>query len=156
MASSLVLDANILIRAVLGTRVHHVLVTRADAVRFLTVDEAFEDARTYVPQVLTRHGGGAEELDAAAAKLEQLRVFIHTVPVENLGRFERVARRRLEGRDEEDWPYLALALLLECPVWTEDTDFFGTGVAVWTTDRIELFFEDDTVESVDSDVEAED
>ena len=67
-------------------------------------------------------------------------VFIHTVPVENLARFERAARRRLEGRDEEDWPYLALALLLECPVWTEDTDFFGTGVAVWDDgpDRVVL------------------
>jgi hypothetical protein len=24
-------------------------------------------------------------------------------------------------------------------VWTEDTDFFGIGVAVWTTNRIEIF-----------------
>jgi hypothetical protein len=27
-------------------------------------------------------------------------------------------------------------------VWTEDTDFFGCGVAVWTSDRITLFLED--------------
>ena len=26
-----------------------------------------------------------------------------------------------------------------CPVWTEDTDFFGTGIATWTTDRVELY-----------------
>jgi hypothetical protein len=24
-------------------------------------------------------------------------------------------------------------------VWTEDEDFFGTGIAVWTTNRIEIF-----------------
>jgi len=29
---------------------------------------------------------------------------------------------------------------LSCPVWTEDADFFGTGVATWTTDRIALYF----------------
>jgi hypothetical protein len=29
-------------------------------------------------------------------------------------------------------------LALECPDWTEDADFFGAGVATWTTDRIEL------------------
>ena len=23
--------------------------------------------------------------------------------------------------------------------WTEDADFFGTGIAVWTTNRIEIF-----------------
>ncbi|MGH9716200.1 MAG: PIN domain-containing protein [Candidatus Acidiferrales bacterium] len=24
-------------------------------------------------------------------------------------------------------------------VWNEDADFFGTGIAVWTTNRIEIF-----------------
>jgi hypothetical protein len=24
-------------------------------------------------------------------------------------------------------------------VWTEDADFFGTGIATWTTDRVELY-----------------
>jgi predicted nucleic acid-binding protein len=42
-------------------------------------------------------------------------------------------------RDEDDWPILASALALGCPIWTEDTDFFGCGVATWTTDRVELY-----------------
>lgn len=41
-------------------------------------------------------------------------------------------------RDEEDWPVLATALALEYPIWTEDADFFGTGIATWTTDRVEM------------------
>jgi len=45
----------------------------------------------------------------------------------------------LRGREESDWPILATALELATAVWTEDTDFFGTGVAVWTTNRIEIF-----------------
>jgi len=28
---------------------------------------------------------------------------------------------------------IATALAFECPIWTEDTDIFGTGIAVWTT-----------------------
>jgi hypothetical protein len=24
-------------------------------------------------------------------------------------------------------------------VWTEDSDFFGAGVATWTSDRVELY-----------------
>lgn len=28
------------------------------------------------------------------------------------------------------------------PPWTEDTDFFGCGVATWTTDRVELYLAD--------------
>lgn len=32
-----------------------------------------------------------------------------------------------------------LAHALDCPAWTEDTDFFGAGVATWTTDRVALY-----------------
>jgi len=47
-------------------------------------------------------------------------------------------RSRIESRDPDDWPILATALALECPIWTEDQDFFGAGVPTWTTDRVEL------------------
>jgi predicted nucleic acid-binding protein len=52
---------------------------------------------------------------------------------------EAIARQRLARRDEDDWPILACALVLGYPIWTEDTDFFGCGVATWTTDRVELY-----------------
>ena len=46
----------------------------------------------------------------------------------------------LATRDPDDWPVLASALALGCrPIWTEDTDFFGCGVATWTTDRVQMF-----------------
>jgi hypothetical protein len=37
---------------------------------------------------------------------------------------------------------LAAALSLSCDIWSEDTDFFGTGVAVWTSDRVEIFLKE--------------
>ena len=52
--------------------------------------------------------------------------------------FEAEARERLGQRDPEDWPMLAAALALGCPIWTEDTDFFGCGVATWTSDRVRM------------------
>ncbi len=52
---------------------------------------------------------------------------------------EEAARQRLRGRDEEDWPVLAAAMALSSAIWTEDTDFFGSGIAVWTSDRVEIF-----------------
>jgi predicted nucleic acid-binding protein len=48
--------------------------------------------------------------------------------------FEQLAKERLAGRDLEDWPVLAAALALKCPIWTEDADFFGAGIATWTSD----------------------
>ena len=40
------------------------------------------------------------------------------------GDFETEAQKRLGARHPEDWPILAAALALGCPIWTEDTDFF--------------------------------
>lgn len=51
------------------------------------------------------------------------------------------AQQRIKIRDIHDWPVIASALTLNCPIWTEDQDFFGTGIPTWTTDRIYLFFE---------------
>jgi len=47
----------------------------------------------------------------------------------------------LRARDEDDWPVLATALGLACAVWTDDSGFFGTGIAVWTTNRVEIFLQ---------------
>ncbi len=70
--------------------------------------------------------------------LDELLILIGCIDAEIYGPFEAGARQRLQKRDEDDWPVLATALALECPIWTEDADFFGAGVATWTTDRVEL------------------
>lgn len=142
MAKQLILDANILMRAVLGTRVVALIRDYTPTVDFLTVDEAFEDVSTYLPQVLAKRGSEGAETQAALAKLRILQQFVQTIPTELFEELEPLARDRLKGRDEEDWPYVALALVLDCPIWTEDTDFFGCGVATWTTDRIDIYLRD--------------
>jgi predicted nucleic acid-binding protein len=72
------------------------------------------------------------------ASLEYLGQLIEPIDCELHGEFETEARERMRGRDENDWPVLATALGLGCDIWTEDRDFFGTGIAVWTTNRIEI------------------
>ena len=44
---ALVLDANILVRLVLGTRVRELVLAHLDAVQFFTPRECFEDAAIY-------------------------------------------------------------------------------------------------------------
>lgn len=139
MAKQLVLDANILIRAVLGTRVSTIIGEYAADVVLLTVEEAFEDAETYLPEILQKRKLDKATIRAALQKLDALRRFMQTIPEDVYAHLEDAARERLKHRDEDDWPYLALALLLDCPIWTEDMDFFGCGVPIWTTDRVELY-----------------
>ncbi len=138
----IVLDANILIRAILGRRVRQLLEAYAvKGVCFFAADIAFEDAGKYLPSLLRKRG--RPDVDVPAS-LDYLRQLIEPVEREIYATFEEEARKRLHGRDENDWPVLAAALGLECAIWTEDTDFFGTGIAVWTTDRVEIFLEAQT------------
>jgi predicted nucleic acid-binding protein len=135
----IVVDANILIRAVLGRRVRQLVETYAgQGVRFFAPDVAFNDAGKYLPPLLKKRGRPDTDVPAS---LEYLRNLIEPVEPDLYAAFENDARQRLRGRDETDWPILAAALGLGCAIWTEDADFFGTGIAVWTTNRIEIFLE---------------
>ena len=132
----LVLDANILIRAVLGSRVNGLLWKYAGQVEFLTPDTAFAEAWEHLPTILeTRKIPAAPAL----ATLELVGRLVQTVELETYGSLETIDRERIDLRDQDDWPVLASALALGCPIWTEDADFFGCGVATWTTDGVELY-----------------
>jgi len=72
--------------------------------------------------------------------LDYLEKIVHPVDSEFYLGMRTPALQRISVRDADDWPVLACAMTLSCPIWTEDTDFFGTGIATWTTDRIELYF----------------
>jgi predicted nucleic acid-binding protein len=140
----LVLDANILIRAVLGRRVRGLLAEYRNRVEFFAPDTVFAEAREHLPELLVRR---MVPVVPALDYLESLSGLIQTVERETYGAFATTARLRLRGRDPNDWPILATALALRCPIWTEDTDFFGCGVATWTTDRVELYLIDDVLDT---------
>ena len=134
----LVLDANILIRAVLGKRVRAILAKYGGRVRFVAPEFAFAEAAEHLPTLLGKRGAsiaeGMKVLDAVGKVVE-------SIGRDTYSAFEETAKRRLAKRDEDDWPILATAMVFDCPIWTEDTDFFGAGVATWTTDRVEMYLE---------------
>ena len=59
---------------------------------------------------------------------DSLAEIVEAVPLEAYSAFETAARQRLKRRDEKDWPILAAALALDCPIWTEGTDCFGSSL----------------------------
>jgi predicted nucleic acid-binding protein len=127
----IVLDANILIRAVLGRRVRQLLEHYAHyGVRFYAPGVAYSDAQRHLPELLKKFGKHDGDVPA---ELQYLQSLVEPVESESYVAFEDEARTRLRARDEENWPVLAAALALACAIWTEDMDFFGTGVPIWTT-----------------------
>ena len=133
---SLVLDANILIRAVFGKRVLSILQTFEESVSFFSPDVCFDDARQYIPGRAARRG---IDVSAGVVALEAIGQIVESVDRSLYESHELRARERVSPRDPEDWPIAAVALLLGLAIWTEDQDFFGTGLASWTTDRVEVY-----------------
>ncbi len=67
----LVLDTNILMRAVLGKRARALLAKYGERIEFVAPDAAFEEARTGLPQVPKKSAGAAAPF-SAAKKLPQV------------------------------------------------------------------------------------
>lgn len=136
---ALVVDANILVRAVLGKRVRLVIEAYAESVSFFVPEVSFAEAEEHLPALAIKRGGDPAK---SLAFLQTLGRMVEMIGSDVYGEFEVEARERLGQRDPEDWPILASALALGCPIWTEDTDFFGCGVATWTSRSVQMFLRD--------------
>jgi predicted nucleic acid-binding protein len=136
-SKKLVLDANILLRAVFGNRVYELLKRYEEVAEFYTPDQCVYEARTNLPAIAIRKGTAPhlgllvldEILDGMIQVVDQSLYEIQ----------EQEAHARISQRDPDDWPVVATALLLNAPIWTEDQDFFGSGIATWTSDRVEIY-----------------
>ena len=130
---ALVVDANILISAVLGRRVRHLIETYSNVALFLP-RFALEEARRNLPGLAVKRKDDPQNaldmLDSLASGMELIRVETAHLRAE--------AKRRMR-RDPSDWPILTVALEVGCPIWTDDRDFFGCGVATWTTANVEIY-----------------
>ncbi|NCR19396.1 MAG: nucleotide-binding protein [Microcystis aeruginosa LL13-03] len=134
----IVLDANILIRAVLGKKVRNTIERFVPSVQFFTPDLCYEDAQRYLPILFEKRNLKARD---ALDVLEKMTCLIQLVDSSLYGLYEQEAKQRIAARDVNDWSIVAVALMLDCPIWTEDADFFGAGIATWTSDRVHLYLD---------------
>jgi predicted nucleic acid-binding protein len=135
-AKALVLDANIMLRAVFGKRVRKLIESYGGTVSFCSPDVCFDEARKHISAIAERK---QVPLSTALHVFDEVTCNIRLVEVGLYGQNEYAARERIISRDIKDWPVVATCLLLDCPVWTEDQDFFGSGISTWTTNNVEIY-----------------
>lgn len=132
----LLTDTNILQRICLGRAMKHVERLRTRGIRLAT----------------TAHN--ALELRNNVAKRGLTPAVLHVQVEETLAPFDllapdeyqhlaRAADARLREGGKSDWPLLAAAMAVDGQIWSEDKDFFGTGVPVWTTANLRFVEQDD-------------
>lgn len=136
----LVIDANILVRAVLGVRVRDLIERYCESAAFYVAESNLEEAMQFLAELAPRRGIREE---VWRESLAAVMAAVQIIPQVELAAAEAEAMARIGQRDPADWPAVAAALQFDCPVWTEDEDFFGSGVATWTTSTVEIYLRGD-------------
>jgi hypothetical protein len=91
-SKALVVDANILVRGVLGTRARKLIETYAEHTTFLVPEAAVVEAEEHLAALVVRRGGDPEK---ALTLLRALSGLMEQIGSEVYGEFETVARKRL-------------------------------------------------------------
>ncbi|MDD1429183.1 PIN domain-containing protein [Dolichospermum sp. ST_sed9] len=136
MRKLIVLDTNILIRAVLAERVPNLLDKYNHNCSFVTPASCYDELNKHLPKILQKRD---LPLDSFLNAIEKLTKVVIPIDQEIYSEYEYDAKRRIEARDIKDWTIVALALSLNSPIWTEDQDFFGIGIATWNTRNVEIY-----------------
>ena len=135
----LVIDANIVIRAIIGKRARTLIAQYCEKTAFYVAESNFEEALRYLNELGEKRGLSEPVIQAS---LQTFVTMVQLVPDEELAPMRIKATERIGQRDPNDWPAVAAALLLDCPIWTEDADFFGSGIATWTSSTVEIYLAD--------------
>ncbi len=130
LPNPLFVDANVLVRCVVGKAAHN-----ADELLARGVVLATTDAQAHEAERVLHHVFALSEEDAAAQMSEVVSAMeLYQQPTYRAE--EASAKARIHYKNTKDWPILAAALAHNGAIWTDDRDFFGVGVPTWTTRNI--------------------
>lgn len=128
----LVIDANVLVRMIVGKRAHR---DARDAigrgVEFVTTSRQLDEAAGVLAGVFE-----LEPTDVVEQVLEVVDLMAVT-DVEGYAHFQTEAQSRMRSKARDDWHVLAAALAFAGGIWSDDRDFFGTGVPLWSSYNID-------------------
>lgn len=128
----LVIDTNILLRCSRGRAIRRVSELAMRGVTVTTTDANVHEFWGVLTGKL-----GVDEA-TASEDLEHLISIIRPIGWEQYAHLRDAADRRLRHGGKKDWPALAAAMALDAQIWSDDADFFGVGVPVWSTPNVHL------------------
>ena len=124
----------------LGVRVRELIESYCESVAFYVAEWNVEEAMQYLAELAPKRGLADATWQEA---LTSIMTAVQIIPQVELDAAKGNAMARIGQRDPEDWPAVAGAIQFDCPVWTEDEDFFGSGIATWTTSTVEIYLRGD-------------
>ena len=136
----LVVDASVLVGELLRRRGLRLLMH--PRLELFTSDVAWSETRHELEKRLAVRVRQGQVTQTEASRLQEIATAVCddsliVLPESDYGTLLASALRRIP-RDPNDAHLVALALLLEADIWTNDADFLGCGIATWTTETLLL------------------
>ncbi|MBE9143512.1 nucleotide-binding protein, PIN domain-containing protein [Planktothrix mougeotii LEGE 06226] len=134
----LVVDANILVSELLRQRGKE-LIQNPDLILYVTesvLSETSHELRKRINAIINKNGASeelGEKLLQAAQNLINTKI---NIIEESVYIYRETEARNRIPRDPKDWSTVALALVMNVPIWTQDCDFLGCGCPTWTTETL--------------------
>jgi len=134
----LVADSSVLVAEALRARGRDLL--EDPLLELVTAAEAQSEAEHELSKrvaIITRRTTLIPDMAEALlrASIDLIRSNVAVAPSAGYQAKREEARQRMR-RDPDDAPTLALALVLDCGIWTSDYDFFGCGMPIWSTETL--------------------
>jgi predicted nucleic acid-binding protein len=97
----------------------------------VAADAVAREIAEHLPRLAAKRGLDASLLFAALAVMP-----VDWRPQSDYADRREQAEERIEARDPDDWPTVALAVKLNLPVWSQDKDLVVAGVEAFTTGQL--------------------
>jgi predicted nucleic acid-binding protein len=127
LPAEIVADANVILSALIGGRAGHVF-SQAHGPKVYAPSTVRDEVREYLPQLAAK-----KHLSLPLLLIAFDLLFVSWVDDADYVAQETEARRRMNKRDPDDWPLVALALSRSSPIWSQDKDLSESGLIVYTT-----------------------
>jgi predicted nucleic acid-binding protein len=117
--NSFVLDTNIIFSAILKDSAARKIIL-SDTFDLFVPEFLFTEIKKYEEVILKKSGMEKEKLELLLLLLQS---HISVIPIKKFSDFLEEAEKEMENIDIKDAPFIALALKLKIPIWSNDLHF---------------------------------
>lgn len=123
----LAVDANPILSAIIGGNARIVFI-KSESIAFYTTTFNYREVEKYIPILASKKDIPIDDLYLTLSMLP-LNVCDYNFYNDKV----KQAKELIEKRDKDDIHLLALAIKLGCPIWSNDKDFGGLGIEIYST-----------------------
>lgn len=116
----LIIDSNILVSAIIKEGITREVLTTKSNINFVFPEAGLEEIYLHKQEILNKAGINKKEFDILLLRLLK---YIRLIPLNVIADFNYEANKIMQKIDKEDVIFIAAALSLNCPIWSDDRHF---------------------------------